>query len=108
MTKASDALRLRLAPRCGAKTRSGAPCQSPAVKGRKRCRMHGGTNTGAPKGNRNAWKHGFRSSSAPREVTKAYNAMANLPAPADLVLAKAAQIRVKEALKTERKKSNGQ
>lgn len=23
-----------------------------------RCRMHGGTSTGAPKGNRNAWKHG--------------------------------------------------
>ncbi|WP_408022121.1 hypothetical protein [Sphingomonas lutea] len=28
------------------------------MKGRKRCRMHGGTNPGAPKGNRNAWKHG--------------------------------------------------
>jgi uncharacterized protein YjcR len=23
-----------------------------------RCRMHGGTSPGAPKGNRNAWKHG--------------------------------------------------
>jgi uncharacterized protein YjcR len=23
-----------------------------------RCRMHGGASTGAPKGNRNAWKHG--------------------------------------------------
>ena len=23
-----------------------------------RCRMHGGKATGAPKGNRNAWKHG--------------------------------------------------
>lgn len=23
--------------------------------------MHGGTNPGAPKGNANAWKHGFRS-----------------------------------------------
>lgn len=23
--------------------------------------MHGGTNLGAPKGNRNAWKHGGRS-----------------------------------------------
>ncbi|WP_420006865.1 hypothetical protein [Tsuneonella aeria] len=31
------------------------------MKGRKRCRMHGGTNPGAPKGNRNAWKHGGRS-----------------------------------------------
>jgi uncharacterized protein YjcR len=26
-----------------------------------RCRMHGGTSPGAPKGNRNAWKHGFYS-----------------------------------------------
>ncbi|MFC3215683.1 hypothetical protein [Novosphingobium panipatense] len=31
------------------------------MKGRKRCRMHGGTNWGAPKGNRNALKHGGRS-----------------------------------------------
>ncbi|MFN2099428.1 hypothetical protein [Altererythrobacter sp. MF3-039] len=30
------------------------------MSGRKRCRMHGGTNPGAPKGNRNAWKHGAR------------------------------------------------
>ena len=44
------------APRCGATTRSGAACQSPPVKGKRRCRMHGGTNPGAPKGNRNAWK----------------------------------------------------
>jgi glucans biosynthesis protein len=26
--------------------------------------MHGGTNPGAPKGNRNAWKHGSRSAEA--------------------------------------------
>lgn len=26
--------------------------------------MHGGTNPGAPKGNRNAWKHGGRSAEA--------------------------------------------
>ena len=31
------------------------------MKGRKRCRMHGGTNPGAPEGNRNALKHGGRS-----------------------------------------------
>jgi hypothetical protein len=28
--------------RCGAKTRSGGACRSPAVAGKKRCRMHGG------------------------------------------------------------------
>ena len=49
---------LAAAPRCCAKTRRGTECQSPAVKGRKRCRMHGGTNPGAPKGNQNARKHG--------------------------------------------------
>ena len=56
--------RLASAPRCLARTRSGTECQSPAVKGRKRCRMHGGTNPGAPKGNRNARKHGGRSAKA--------------------------------------------
>jgi len=45
--------------RCGAKTRRGTPCQSPAVRGKKRCRMHGGApGSGAPKGNNNALKCG--------------------------------------------------
>jgi uncharacterized protein YjcR len=45
--------------RCGAKTRSGKPCMSPAVSGKKRCRMHGGApGSGAPRGNKNALKHG--------------------------------------------------
>ncbi|WP_426051729.1 hypothetical protein [Brevundimonas sp. SL161] len=34
------------------------------MSGRKRCRMHGGTNPGAPRGNRNAWKHGGYSAEA--------------------------------------------
>ncbi len=33
--------------RCGAKTRSGAPCKNPAVTGKRRCRMHGGRSSGA-------------------------------------------------------------
>lgn len=37
-------------PCCLARTRKGTECQSPAVKGRGRCRMHGGTNPGAPRG----------------------------------------------------------
>jgi hypothetical protein len=45
-------------PRCGAKTRSGTPCRSPAVGGKRRCRMHGGApGSGAPRGNKNALKH---------------------------------------------------
>ncbi len=47
-----------LRPRCGAKTRAGTPCQSPAMKN-GRFRMHGGTNPGPPKGNQNALKHGL-------------------------------------------------
>ncbi|WP_375178092.1 HGGxSTG domain-containing protein [Sphingobium yanoikuyae] len=47
-----------------ATTRKGAACQSPAIKGAKRCRMHGGKGSGAPAGNRNAWKHGGRSADA--------------------------------------------
>ena len=47
-------------PRCGAKTRSGETCRSPAMRGKRRCRMHGGAKkSGAPRGNRNARKHGL-------------------------------------------------
>jgi uncharacterized protein YjcR len=46
--------------RCGAKTRSGKSCRSPAVDGNRRCRMHGGApGSGAPRGNQNALKHGL-------------------------------------------------
>jgi hypothetical protein len=46
--------------RCGAKTRSGGACRSPAVHGNKRCRMHGGAQgSGAPSANQNARKHGL-------------------------------------------------
>ncbi|MDJ0640671.1 MAG: HGGxSTG domain-containing protein [Paracoccaceae bacterium] len=48
---------MHLSPRCGAKTRVGTPCQSPAMSN-GRCRMHGGKSPGAPKGNANALKHG--------------------------------------------------
>jgi len=47
-------------PRCGAKTRKGTACQAPAVLGKKRCRMHGGSKgSGAPWRSSNALKHGF-------------------------------------------------
>jgi len=42
---------------CGAKTRRGDPCQAWSMPN-GRCRMHGGASPGAPRGNRNAWKHG--------------------------------------------------
>lgn len=47
-------------PRCGAKTRSGRACRSPAARDKKRCRMHGGAaGSGAPKANQNARRHGL-------------------------------------------------
>ena len=47
-------------PRCGAKTRTSGACRSPAVYGKKRCRMHGGARgSGAPRANQNARKHGL-------------------------------------------------
>ena len=49
------------ARRCGAKTRSGHPCRQAAIRGRRRCRMHGGANgSGGPPGDRNGnFKHGL-------------------------------------------------
>jgi hypothetical protein len=43
-----------------------------------RCRMHGGSNPGAPQGNCNAWKHGRHSAEAVarrREVANLLRAM---------------------------------
>lgn len=34
------------APRCGARNRQGLPCRSAAMKGKRRCRLHGGKSTG--------------------------------------------------------------
>jgi hypothetical protein len=34
------------APRCGAVTRAGTACQAPAMRAKRRCRMHGGRSTG--------------------------------------------------------------
>ena len=56
-------LPMHLSRRCGAQTRSRILCQSPAMPN-GRCRMHGGMSPGAPKGNRNAWKHGHYSAEA--------------------------------------------
>jgi hypothetical protein len=61
-------------PRCGATTRAGRPCRSPAVRGKRRCRMHGGApGSGAPKGNQNALKHGVftKDAIAERRETRA-------------------------------------
>ena len=59
-------LDMQQARRCLARTRRGTPCQSSAMKN-GRCRMHGGPSTGAPKGNKNAYKHGRYTSEAIEE-----------------------------------------
>lgn len=52
------------APRCGSKTRAGGVCQQPAMEN-GRCRMHGGKNPGAPRGERNGnYRHGLRTMEA--------------------------------------------
>ena len=51
-------LDMRRALRCRARSkRSGLQCRAPAVRGHSVCRMHG-ADGGAPRGNRNALKHG--------------------------------------------------
>jgi hypothetical protein len=40
---------IRAALRSYAKTRAGSLCECPAIRGRNRCRLHGGRSTGAPK-----------------------------------------------------------
>jgi hypothetical protein len=61
--------------RCGAKTRGGHPCRQAAVRGRGRCRMHGGARgSGGPRGDRNGnFKHGLwtRESIETRKATQA-------------------------------------
>jgi hypothetical protein len=54
------------ARRCGAKTRAGHPCRQAAVRGRARCRMHGGAKgSGGPRGDRNGnFKHGLHTREA--------------------------------------------
>lgn len=50
-----------LAPRCGAQLRGrpGCHCRAPCVRGRTRCRLHGGAHgSGGQPGNRNAFVHG--------------------------------------------------
>ncbi|MEQ8507592.1 MAG: HGGxSTG domain-containing protein [Rhodospirillaceae bacterium] len=57
---------------CGARTRGGTPCKLPPVTDRTRCRMHGGSKTGAKPsgaqvGNQNAFLHGYYSAAARAE-----------------------------------------
>lgn len=70
-------------PRCSANTRRHTPCKSPAVRGKKRCRMHGGAKgSGASNGNKNAIKHGFTS----KEVVEIKKAVKSILKSTQLIL----------------------
>ena len=64
--------------RCGAKTRSGGACQNPAIKGRGRCKLHGGRSTGPKTSAGKAGvakantKHGRRSAAHVAQVKAIY------------------------------------
>ncbi|WP_246755584.1 HGGxSTG domain-containing protein [Bradyrhizobium sp. CCBAU 53338] len=59
---------MQASPRCGAQSRRGEPCRAPALRGKARCRMHGGAaGSGAPFGNSNAVTHGYFTSEAIEE-----------------------------------------
>jgi len=67
MCPSSD-LNPKNAPRCNAIAKStGKQCQAPAIKGKTKCRLHGGKSTGAktPEGlakcQKANWKHGHYS-----------------------------------------------
>lgn len=65
MSHARNTRAMQTSPRCGAQTRSGEPCRAPALRGKARCRMHGGAwGSGAPVGNSNALKHGYYAADA--------------------------------------------
>lgn len=60
--------------------------------------MHGGTSPGAPKGNRNAFKHGREYGQA-RFLIAAQTGAPTSDIPADLIEAKVAVLRAKRAIR---------
>lgn len=64
------------ARRCGARTRTNQACGAPAIKGKRRCRMHGGRSTGPrtaagrARSARARWKHGAYSADSERQYRK--------------------------------------
>lgn len=59
---------------CGAKTRSGQPCQAQAMPN-GRCRMHGGKAADTHKGNQNARKHGIYSDTLTEDETSLWDSI---------------------------------
>ena len=62
-----------MAIRCGAKTRSGEPCKRAPVKGKTRCKLHGGASAGPGAGNSNAATHGIYAKHLTEDEQAIYN-----------------------------------
>ncbi|MFR1534295.1 MAG: HGGxSTG domain-containing protein, partial [Bilophila wadsworthia] len=85
---------------CTAKSkRSGEQCRNHAVKGKTKCRIHGGANDGPPKGNKNALKHGAYEAISPETMTEEEIAYANAVTlnPCETLREQLKTLRVKEA-----------
>jgi hypothetical protein len=69
--KTRQPVQFQKARQCGARTKSGKPCRSPATK-KGRCRLHGGASgSGGPPGERNGqYRHGERTKTAIAERQK--------------------------------------
>lgn len=59
-------------PTCGAQNRQGEPCQRPRLKGKTRCKLHGGA---TPKGQRNAQTHGIYTKTLSPEERAMYDSI---------------------------------
>ncbi len=64
-----------MAEPCGATTRSGGKCKKPPLKGKTRCKLHGGASSGAPKGNTSAATHGIYQQHLTSAECDQYNAL---------------------------------
>ena len=84
------------ASRCGARTRRGTPCGCPAMRGKKRCRMHGGRSAGPRTAEGLAriraarTAHGFYT--AESKAARRYAAAIKAEARAELVRRRAAEV----------------
>ena len=56
--------------KCGAKTRSGSPCEHWPIRGRTRCLLHGGRSLAGPASA--TWRHGRRSRYLPRRLAEKF------------------------------------
>jgi hypothetical protein len=72
-------------PRCGAHARTtGKPCMAPCLRGRRRCRLHGGWSPGAPRG---AQHPNYRTGKYTRDAAEVSQFFRELRRDADVVTA---------------------